>query len=236
MPEQTVRIAPEAHAMMISHAVQNVTTQVHGVLLGSFQGGEEEGGDVNATPTLTITKAVPICHEAPTKPLVDMALLLVEKASPSEQQIVGWYTSNEVMVQNSREERPHAPALRMASIIGSQLECPRHGGGVLILVRNSGALAKLLVGPDDDDEDDKDLIHNAIQVLGKDSRKQWLQEFQTVESTSESWEKSNALAQSAALKVQSGDIVIQDYVNMLEAPSVQWLENAALSKVIASKN
>lgn len=80
-------VSAEAMLVMGLHAVQNSTTVVHGALLGTYS-------NKNA---VQVTQAVPICHEAPTKPLIETGLALAATMAKKDAVVVGWYTSPATM-------------------------------------------------------------------------------------------------------------------------------------------
>jgi hypothetical protein len=105
---KTISISLSAQVKMALHATKHGLSdnQVHGIVLGrSVKNGS--GGDGEVSVAVSVTDVVPVCHEAPTKPIVDMALRLVDahlsqSRSPSSYsssseggaRILGWYTAN----------------------------------------------------------------------------------------------------------------------------------------------
>jgi len=95
---QTLQISSTASAKILRHAIQYTTGSIHGALLGQFHypSNPEEG------PMLEVHDCIPICHSAPTKPILDMSFRMMqshidsnlmnanggEKSAPL--QIVGW--------------------------------------------------------------------------------------------------------------------------------------------------
>uniref|UniRef100_A0A7S2N5A7 MPN domain-containing protein n=1 Tax=Helicotheca tamesis TaxID=374047 RepID=A0A7S2N5A7_9STRA len=173
--QQKVSISTVAHAKMILHAACKATQQVHGILIGHFVGAAA----ANAAPTLVIEDVLPVCHEAPTKPIVDTSLRLAGSHcdSLSDSRVVGWYTANERL---GGDERPGQAALRIAASIGARLlaegaenPLPAHAEPVLIMIGNS-ALAEILGAENGCDASE---LPNALTVLGRDQRKHWLRRF-----------------------------------------------------------
>jgi Uncharacterised protein family (UPF0172) len=76
-------IAPEAFAVMAIHSLSHLGTEVHGVLLGSMNGSKVD-----------VSLVYPICHETPTRPLIDAALAvcMASLEEDSSNSLVGWYT------------------------------------------------------------------------------------------------------------------------------------------------
>jgi len=162
--QRTTEIAPLAHTKMMMHAVRHSRSVIHGILLGKFKDG----------PLLTVIDALPVCHAAPTKPLLDMALRLADAYCESLDDsigIVGWYTANEI----SGDDIPKQAALKIVSSIGEKLlddsSIPSNTEPILIVVTSSG-LRSLLESSVVDDES-----KGEVQVYGSDSRKQWLNQY-----------------------------------------------------------
>lgn len=67
---------------------------VHGIVLGRRV---KSSASSTSTAALVVTDVVPVCRETPTKPMVDIALRLVEAhlmVQGEETKIIGWYTNN----------------------------------------------------------------------------------------------------------------------------------------------
>ena len=94
---------------MALHAARHgFSAPLHGIVLGKSTPGAEGG--------IEVVDAVPVCHEVPTKPVVDMALRLTEAHLQTQKgmegvRIVGWYTAN----ARAASEEPNAPACRIAA-------------------------------------------------------------------------------------------------------------------------
>mmetsp|Transcript_9559 Transcript_9559/g.26793 ORF Transcript_9559/g.26793 Transcript_9559/m.26793 type:complete len:240 (-) Transcript_9559:3515-4234(-) len=171
--DQTVVVGPMAHTKMLLHACQNPYTQVHGVLLGSFGTRQSSGG---VGPELTLTDAIPVFHSSPTKPLLDMALQLIEAHTANSSRggggIVGWYSANERL---GDDDRPGQAALRIVGGIAAGLDGmgkapPTHAEPVAVLVSNRGAVDVL--GGDDN-------VVADLKVFGRDRvhRQQWIKMY-----------------------------------------------------------
>jgi hypothetical protein len=142
-----------AQVKMALHATKHGLSdnQVHGIVLGRTVNSDDgDGGD-----GWRVTDVVPVCHEAPTKPIVDMALRLVDahlsqsRSPPSEGgvRILGWYTANanancdaDAGGGDGETETPNPSACRIASSVA---ECRENDDGydrddfVLLLVSTS---------------------------------------------------------------------------------------------------
>mmetsp|Transcript_2320 Transcript_2320/g.3069 ORF Transcript_2320/g.3069 Transcript_2320/m.3069 type:complete len:274 (+) Transcript_2320:52-873(+) len=252
--QQRVSISTVAHAKMILHAVCKATQQVHGILIGRF--AETDAG-ASAAPTLFIEDALPVCHEAPTKPIVDTSLRLAEtycdslseeKSDDSNQcRVVGWYTANE-RLGGDENVRPGQAALRIAGSIGARLlseaadkPLPAHAEPVLILIGN-GALAELLGA---ENGCDASALPNAVNVFGRDQRKHWLRRFPADCVISNDSIKEKKSFQSSIEAVRSAvssstDLVkvpLYDFVDHMEGGTGatgerDWLINSNVKKMV----
>lgn len=93
---EDVVISPLALSLIARHSRTYRTAQVHGILLGKWQDGKGQ-----------VLDAIPVCHEAPTKTLVESALALylsINQLDCSASNVIGWYTVPE--------------------LIGDQMTCP----------------------------------------------------------------------------------------------------------------
>lgn len=192
--KQSVEVSPDAFVSMVLHAGQNPTTVVHGFLVGSTTNG-----------TVKVTKAIPVCHETPSRPLLETAMGLLAE------DVVGWYTAPERL----SDTHPGPVALRIAaSLADASKDEP-----VLIVLDNE-ELATCLRG-----ENPKGSV---LKGLGKDFGQQWLEPL-SLNVTNES--KTHAAASSAF----EGDIKVVDLVNHLDDDDhPDWPTNAALAKHVAS--
>ncbi len=110
--DEGIVVLPNAFAMIAMHARTYPTAQVHGLLVGSSQGGK-----------IHISDAFPVCHETPTRPLVELALaasLSTIEACTDASKIVGWYTIPELV----GEEKPGAGALRIVACLEAVADKP----------------------------------------------------------------------------------------------------------------
>ena len=138
-----VVVLPQAFTEMTLHAMRHSHATIHGLLLGTVQADR-----------LTVQDAVPVCHGAPTRPLVETVLGLVP-----QKEIVGWYTAPALL----EDTKPGPVALKMvASLVPDQKT-----ENVTLLVMNNMALATALKAggkPED-----------ILVALGKDLGDQWLE-------------------------------------------------------------
>lgn len=90
--QNAVVLSPQAFAAMLLHAAQHSSSVVHGVLVGSHSGGK-----------IHVTDAIPVCHETPTKTVVDTSLALLQARHVTDSvKIVGWFTAPEIL----EDDRP----------------------------------------------------------------------------------------------------------------------------------
>ncbi|KAL3932427.1 MAG: hypothetical protein SGARI_003964 [Bacillariaceae sp.] len=125
---EKVEIRPEVLVLMASHASSHPTTSVHGVLIGNAAG-----------KTLKVTNAYPICHETPTKTLVETSLAMVQSSldgnnggNGSSSKIMGWYTAPELL----GDTKPAPVALRVVA----SLEDGNDGLQPVLIVLNNEAI------------------------------------------------------------------------------------------------
>ena len=142
------KISLTSQIKMALHATKySYSTPIHGIVLGTKT-------DDNV---LEIVDVVPVCHEVPTKPIVDMSLRLTDAylqerlhASLGEREgigdfgrcksanIIGWYTANaQTSNEKDAEEVPNAPACRIVSSLADSASENDEGGNndfVLLLV------------------------------------------------------------------------------------------------------
>ena len=200
-----VVIAPHAFLSMAAHALHHSTVAVHGVLIGTFASGNNK---------VTITDAIPICHETPTTPLVDTALSLVQATLPSQIQIVGWFTAPELL----DETQPGPVALR---IVAQLLPQQTTQEPVLVVVNNS-QLVQLVA--------DKEgaSVSKTIKAFGKDFGQQWMEPLEVMV------EKESSVTEAVKQVHQQG-IVVNDLVDHWEAGSTTSEWNAPLLVCLLEK-
>lgn len=191
--KHNVVISPLALATMLLHAAKHGTTCVHGILVGSFSAG-----------TVRVTSAVPVCHEAPTKPLVDTSLALVDGV------VVGWYTAPERL----QDTRPGAPALRIAASLANNTQ----GEPVLLVLQNQ-AMADCLSG--------ETATTDVVKAYGKDFGKQWMEPLDLSL-------ESEVKALEAARHAHKENVVLNDLVDHWEGESAatDWYPSAAVAKCV----
>jgi hypothetical protein len=192
-PKSNVDVSPESFVSMVLHAAQHPTTVVHGLLLGSFKGN-----------TVHVVKAIPVCHETPTTPLLETALGLAGAAL--EESVVGWYTAPERL----GDTQPGPVALRIASSMATI----DNTDPVLVVLDNEG-IVSCLKG---------ESKSNVMFAFGKDFGQQWMEPL-PLKVISEP--KARAAAKSAF----DDGIRVVDLVNHMDDESfTDWISNAELTK------
>mmetsp|Transcript_15950 Transcript_15950/g.19155 ORF Transcript_15950/g.19155 Transcript_15950/m.19155 type:complete len:209 (-) Transcript_15950:900-1526(-) len=197
--KSSVVISPEAFVTMLMHAGTHGTTVVHGVLLGSISSTDN---------VIKVDEAVPICHEEPTKPLIDTALSLVKAASESA--VVGWYTSPERL----QDQQPGPAALRITSSLAA---ASSNSSEPALIVLQNESMSQLLRGYDP--------ANLVLKALGKDFGQQWLDPVKVTVT-------KQGGATSAAREAYKQKIPVADLVDHFEGSSVDWLRNMPLNKCV----
>lgn len=191
-----VTTSPKAFCTIALHASSFKHQAIHGLLLGN-----------TSKQSVEIQEAVPVLHGVPTKPLVEIALGLVE--SKTELSIVGWYTAPELL----EDTRASPAALRMTSALAVNNIEP-----TLIVVQNKG-LSEVLKG-------NSVKAEGAIQAFGKDFGGQYLESVPTKVKDSDK-------ASKAAAKAYANNVHVTDFVEHLEGePSDPWFPSPEISKLI----
>mmetsp|Transcript_22986 Transcript_22986/g.48652 ORF Transcript_22986/g.48652 Transcript_22986/m.48652 type:complete len:623 (-) Transcript_22986:374-2242(-) len=192
----TYALTTLSQTKMALHASRHGTASapVHGVLLG-FRRPSPDGDR-----RLVLADAVPICHEAPTKPLVEAALRLVEgyldnvrrggKNDKTEEdgdgdgdvKIVGWYTANAHVPSAAttesdtaeKREMPNIPAMKIASSMSESRPRDHLEGDFVLALVSTPAWTSIVNPPnnthDDDDDDDILVLRLQSQKIHQQSR------------------------------------------------------------------
>jgi hypothetical protein len=183
-----VVIVPNAFLSMAAHALHHSTVAVHGALIGTFASGQ-----------VTITDAIPICHETPTTPLVDTALSLVQANLPANTQVVGWFTAPELL----DDTQPGPVALRIVS------QLPQKQEPVLIVVSNMQLLRLV-------SDEEGASVSRIMKAFGKDFGKQWMEPLEVMV------EKESSVTEAVKQVHQQG-IVVNDLTDHWEkSTSSEW--------------
>ena len=217
---QNVSISPLAHAKMMTHAVRNPRSIVHGILVGKSENED----------SLTVSDVLPVCHSTPTKPILDMSLRLAEAYCLSDQEnenlvIVGWYTAPE----NQVDESPGPVALKIISSIAannSEIKEP-----VLVTITSKGIETFL----SDEKSSDADLM--GFTICGKDEKNHWTNQYEEgniISSSGSSWTSSNEAAVDVCLNDELEFFDFEDHISggTSESKKKDWLRNEIVGKAV----
>lgn len=192
MGGEAVTISSLALTAIALHSRRHRTTQVHGVLTGSTKDS-----------TVEVKDALPVCHESPTKPLVESALALSMSAIPEGSEVVGWYTVPE-MLQGTD---PGPAALRIAASLESSTEKP------ILVVVSKMRLEKLTNAGESDE--------GGLVAFGKDFGQQWKEKIPATTSSTETARK--------AVQALADTDTFCDLVDHWHSPlTTEWPKTAAL--------
>jgi hypothetical protein len=193
--KDSVVVAPQAFVLMALHAAHHSTSAVHGLLIGTRSENKIE-----------VSGAFPVCHETPTKLLVETALALVQSTMHNDKSagIVGWFTAPEMLADN----KPGPVALRIAANLATDSNEP-----VLLVLRNE-IIGQLING-------EETSASAAIQAFGKNFGQQWMDplEVSVLQETD---------ATNATKELHQEGMLINDLVDHWETgASSDWHETLA---------
>lgn len=206
---KSVVVQPKAFVTIVLHATQYPYDSVHGILLG------------RRNETTTLIDAVPVSHGAPSKPIVEMALGLVEANSDRDVEVVGWYTAPKL-----KDDTQAGPvALRMVASLATS---PANNNPVLVVVQND-ALGNLMK-KEEGAAAQNDSAPDVLNAYGKNSGgNQWLDNLNL---TLEDSRKSAMASREASLQ----QIKLIDFVDHLDnndpSSCSSWYPNQSISKVV----
>ena len=204
-PKQVV-VQPLALSCMVLHALHHSHETVHGILLGQYKDQENE---------LLVVDAVPVSHGAPTRPLVETALGLVD-GNDKKKIVVGWYTAPALL----QDTKPSPVALRMAANLDGENEQSSSSNhqrpSCLIVLQNAAIVASL--------KGESKAPGDMVQALGKDFGKQWLDPISSrVDNASKGIE--------AIKQALEEEIVVSDLKDHYETDAT-WYPNEELCKLV----
>ncbi|KAG7350881.1 UPF0172 domain containing protein [Nitzschia inconspicua] len=155
-PRRSVSISPEVLALLFGHAFSHRTTPIHGALIGKASETKVE-----------ITDAFPICHETPTKFLIESSLSLVQSTldgnTDKSPEIVGWYTAPELTHPGESAKQSPVALRVVAGLMSTSLSHP------VLLALNNGTILEVLNGQKDP--------QTVVSVFGKDFGNQWMEKL-----------------------------------------------------------
>jgi hypothetical protein len=202
--KDSVAIAPEVFLLMAGHSTSHPMCAVHGVLIGTRPSKNK----------VDIVDAYPICHETPTKNLVEISLSLVLSLLDGDKSksVVGWYTAPELL--NDKKAGP--VALRIAASLSSNGAVL--GEPVLVVVNNE-SIVEL-------SSEKKITASKAIQAFGKDFGLQWMEQLETIVLRD-----SNAI--TGLESMLKSNVTVKDLIDHWGAgASSEWTSASSLMKHI----
>ena len=241
----SIKISISTQIKMALHATKySYSTPIHGIILGKRSEG--------SSSSLQIVDAVPVCHEVPTKPIVDMALRLVDAHLRNEKEeglkIVGWYTANAntnttSTNNNNNNEQFNDNEVQNSSacrIISSIAECYNSSEGgnnvdesdfVLLLISTSQLIEQTLPICNVFEKD------NNKSNNTKFTKKVDMERIDSVESSSAlSYAMEQCLLNNDADVAGSGEngsVTVYDFVDHLEnGGRGDWIENDMVNKIV----
>jgi hypothetical protein len=100
-----IALSPLSQAKMALHSARHGFSPIHGILIGH-----------RSANSIEVTDALPVCHEVPTRPLVNTSLRMADiYLSDKKEEILGWYTANA-----TGGDEPNVPALRVVNSMADQ--------------------------------------------------------------------------------------------------------------------
>lgn len=215
MSTTQISVSAMAETKMALHSAKHgFSNPIHGIIVGKSSGNDG---------VVEIVDAVPVCHEVPTKPIVDMALRLVDahlhQQGDDNLTIIGWYTSN---ASTSDDETPNLSACRIAS---SMADCCQEGGGdnfILVMVTTSGLIAAV-------SKDSDSSVSPLCRVFQKDAKTKTFSH--EVDSSLITQENDTSYIISKAM---SKEMPIYDFVDHIsnygseDWNNMDWIKNAAI--------
>jgi hypothetical protein len=207
----SVTVAPQVFALMAAHAASHPTSAVHGILIGSRNGDK-----------VTVADAFPVCHENPTKPLVETALAfaqsILEGNNEDNHTIVGWFTAPELL----HETKPGPVALRIVANLAAAMGDDEP----VLLVLNNESIVELLANGDKENNSSMMTASRTIQGFGKDFGMQWMEPIENLSVTDES---RTTKAVIAMLNEEKEIHIVKDLVDHWEEGSAsEWTSASSL--------
>jgi Uncharacterised protein family (UPF0172) len=224
---QEVMVAPVATIAMAMHSFTHKHESIHGLLLGEITRTDDSINNKNNSSkyTIRVHAALPVCHGAPTMPMVELALGV---AVSKEATVVGWYTAPMLL----EDTQPGPVALRVAANLASSSSTATtdvQQPTVLLVLQNAVLTNQMAGGNHSGKATKQDATAAApiFKALGRDFGDQWLDEITKCD-----------IAQQEAITVMlqkqqqqqiygggGGDgttATLPDLVDYLEDPSVEW--------------
>jgi hypothetical protein len=211
--KDSVTVAPEVFLVMAGHASSHPACAVHGVLVGSRT--QPDGGRVD------VVDAYPVCHETPTKTLVETAVSLVLSAlegDNNKKSVVGWYTAPELL----GDKKAGPVALRVVASLASV----GAGGEPVLLVVDNESIVQLSSSSEKEEVEEKVTASGAVQAYGKDFGMQWMEQLDTVVL-------EDGVATAGWKSLLASNVTVRDLVDHWEGgASSDWTSASALKKYL----
>ena len=212
--KDSVTIAPQVFALMAGHAASHPTSPVHGILIGSRKGDK-----------VTVADAFPVCHENPTKPLVENALSLVQSTLQGNEDghaIIGWFTAPELL----HETKPGPVALRIVANLAAAMGEDGRGEPVLLVVNNE-SIVELLSRAAGSEEENSITVSSTIKAFGKDFGMQWMEPIKNLSILDESKAKQTVLSMVSG---ESDIYIVKDLVDhWQQGAKSEWTSASTLA-------
>jgi hypothetical protein len=223
--------------MALHSARHGFSNPIHGILLGQ-----------RSASLLEVADVLPVCHEVPTKPIVDMALRFADiylQQKNEALEIVGWYTANANVSSSLEEEMPNVSACRVVSSMAEQIT--NKEGLVLVLLSAMGVVSTL----DEKEEGasstplctvfEKDLKTrtftqkvDASRILTKESLKEEVSDVivQALKGMSKFSSEFDELSTAGGLTIFDFVDHISDFENRENMDVKNWIENKAVVEFV----
>lgn len=234
---RTISLSLRSQVKMALHATKHgYSSPIHGIVLGKSTDKQ----------SLQIVDVVPVCHEVPTKPIVDMALRLADahlSQLADGVKIIGWYTANASApfvskggADGREDEAPNSSACRIVSSMAEGSAATEgEGDDFVLLLVSTSRLANAVA---------KEPCLPICTVFEKDRNCRTF--TQRVDGERVTTEGSAAAAGGVLSKAVAqqldmleggggGSMEIYDFVDhMNDFGRGDWIENAGVNKLLAA--
>lgn len=219
-----ISLSALAETKMALHTTKHgFSNPIHGIVVGRKSSNTD--GDL-----MEIVDAIPVCHEVPTKPIVDMALRLCDAHLLQQQQegnnqltIIGWYTSNASTVD---DETPNLSACRIASSMSDNGD-EGDNNFILVLVTTVGIIAALAKDSDSESSPSYRVFQKATRTKTFSQEVDW-----------SLISHENDVTREIIRKALTKGLPIYDYVDHISNYGVDdnwkdmdWITNAAITSL-----
>lgn len=223
----SVTVLPAAAVAIALHSIRHKSSSVHGLLLGRCEGGDKKKN--GTTTRVVVTDAVPVSHGAPSMPVVETALGLLQQHCKSKDKddaaavhIVGWYTAPMLL----EDTRPGPVALRMAANLATAATASGEQEPILLVVQNkelAAAFKGTVTAVDSTNQ-------SFVKALVRDFGNQWLDPVTTVMEQPK--DVATAIQQAAKQGIMVSDLIDHfEEIASSPAPS-SWYPNREVSALI----